>query len=313
MISHPTKIKVVGVGGSGGNAISRMAKCNLKGVELIAINSDLQDLRKTRCSLMVQIGKDLTKGLGAGMDPKIGEKAALESQDEIKEALKGADIVFVTSGLGGGTGSGASPVVAQIAKDIGVLTIGVVTLPFSFEGVQRRRIARLALKKLKERADTILTISNDKLLDQVDQNTTLVSAFWMSDEILRLAVEGISNLIVVPGIINVDFSDVKTIMEEGGWAIFGIGKGRGEKRAEIAANLAIHSPFLDFPIKGAKGVLFNITGPKDLKLSEIEKAANIIEKVASPRAKIIFGAIQDPKIKTGEVKITVIATGIEKE
>jgi cell division protein FtsZ len=306
-----TSIKVVGVGGSGGNALSRMAKCHIKGVELIAINADLQDLRRIKADKKVQIGKKLTKGFGAGMDPGIGRKAAIEAREEIREALFPADIVFVTYGLGGGTGSGAGPVVAEIAKNMGALTIGVVTLPFSFEGAKKKRIAAIGLKKLKEQVDTLFTISNDKLLTRIDNKTNLNTAFWMCDEILRQAVQGISDLIVLPGLINVDFADVKSIMESSGFALFGVGHGKGEKKAQMAAISAINSPFLDFSIKGAKGILFNVSGGKDLTLPEVEEAAKIITKNASPSAKIIFGAIQDEKnFSEGEVKITVIATGI---
>ena len=306
------KIKVVGLGGAGGNAISRISKYGIKGAELIAINTDIQDLKATKCSTKIQIGQKTTKGLGTGMEPKIGKAAALESQKEIEEALKGASIVFITAGLGGGTGSGASPVIAQIARNFGALTIAIVSLPFSFEGAQRKRIAKAALNSLKEKVNTIITIKNDKILSQADDKTNLSSAFWAADETLRLAVQGLADLIVVPGIINVDFSDIKTIMEEGGWAAFGIGKGQGEKRTEMAARAAIRSPFLDIEPKEAKGLLFNITGPANLTLEEVQKAAEIITGIASKNAKIIFGAIQSPKIKKDEIKITLIATGIEK-
>lgn len=309
-MKRPAKVKVLGIGGSGGNALSRMAKCHIPGVDLVAINCDFQDLQKTKANQRIQIGKQLTRGLGAGMNPKIGERAAQESRAEIEEAIKGADIIFVVCGLGGGTGSGAAPVVAEIAKNSGALTIGAVTLPFSFEGSQRKKIASLAERKLRERVDTLFVIPNDKLLSQIEERTTLLNAFWLCDEILRQAVQGISDLIVRPGIINVDFADIKAIMSDCGLALFGVGRARGENRIEQAANMAINSPFLEFPIKGAKRVLFNITGGKNLSLFEAEKAAKIIIKNTSA-TKIIFGAIEDKNLASDEVKITLIAAGIE--
>jgi len=304
-----TKIKVVGVGGSGGNAISRMAKCKIKGVELIAVNADVQDLQRTRAHQKIRIGKQLTKGLGTGMNPEIGKRAAEEQKEEIKEKLSGADMVFVTCGLGGGCGSGAAPVVTEIAREIGALTIAVVTKPFSFEGLLRKEIAEKALKKLKERADTLISISNDKLFSILEPNTTLLNAFWVCDEILRQAVQGISDLIVLPGIINIDLADVKSIMKNSGSALFGIGKARGPERAKEAARKALNSPLLDVSCKGAKGVLFNVSGGKDISLSEVDEVAKIITQEISPEAKVIFGAIQDEKLKKGEIKVTVIATG----
>lgn len=304
-----TKIKVVGVGGSGSNAVSRMMKCKIKGVDLIAINTDAQDLEKTRAHLKLRIGKNLTKGLGTGMNPEIGRKAVEENKEEISEILKGSDMIFVTYGAGGGTGTGAGPIVAEIAKGLGALTIAIVTKPFSFEGAFRQRIAENGLKKLKEKVDTLISIQNDKLLEILDPQTSVLSAFWMCDEILRQAVQGISDLIVLPGIINVDFADIKAIMENSGTALFGIGKARGEKRATAAALAAISSPLLNTSLKGAKGVLFNISGDQDISLSEIDEAARVITENVLPDAKVIFGAVQSEKLRKGEIKVTVIATG----
>jgi cell division protein FtsZ len=305
-----TKIKVVGVGGSGGNAISRMAKCKIQGVELIAINCDAQDIKKTKAHKKIQIGENLTRGLGAGMNPKIGKEAAEESRALIEEALKGSDIVFVVCGLGGGTGTGAAPLVAEISKKLGALTIGAVTLPFSFEGAQRKAIAKIGQNRIKDKVDTLFVIPNDKLLTQINEKTTLVSAFWMCDEILRQAVQGISDLIVRPGIISVDFADIKAIMSNSGNALFGVGSAEGENKIEKATDKAIHSSFLDFGIKGAKRVLFNITGGKNLSLAEVQQAAKIITKNSSA-TRVIFGAIEDRKLKPDEVKIILIAAGVE--
>jgi len=304
-----TKIKVVGVGGSGGNAISRMAKCKIKGVELVAINADAQDLQKARANLKVRIGRELTKGLGAGMNPEIGRMAAEEQKDEIKEVLRGSDMVFIACGLGGGCGSGAAPVVAEIAKRAGSLTLAVVTMPFSFEGLQRMEIAKNSLKKLKGKVDTLITISNDRLLSILEPNTTVLNAFWACDEILRQAVQGISDLIVLPGIININFADVKAIMKDSGSALFGIGRASGPERAIQAARKALSSPLLDLSCKGAKGVLFNVSGGQDISLNEVDEVAKIITQEISAEAKVIFGAIQDEKLKKGEIKVTVIATG----
>lgn len=304
-----TKIKVVGIGGSGTNAISRMMKCNIKGVELIALNADIQDLQPTKAHKIIQIGKKLTKGLGTGMDPEVGREAAEEQKDEIKEALKGADMIFIACGLGGGCGSGASPVVAQIAKSLGALTIAVITKPFSFEGIQRAEIAGSSEKKLKAKVDTLIAISNDKLLSIAEEKITVLEAFWLCDEILRQAVQGISDLIILPGIINIDFADVKAIMKNSGSALFGIGKASGPERAKIAAKMALNSPLLDISCKGAKGILFNVSGNEDVSLSEVDEVAKIITEEVSLAAKIIFGAIQNEKLKKGEIKVTVIATG----
>ncbi len=303
------KIKVVGVGGSGGNALSRMMKSKIKGVELVAVNADAQDIQKTRAHRKIRIGRNLTKGLGTGMNPEIGRQAAEEQREEIQEVIRGANMVFVTCGLGGGCGSGASLVVAEIAKKSGALTLAVVTKPFSFEGTQRMQIAQDSLKKLNGKVDTLISISNDKLLSILEAKTTVLNAFWLCDEILRQAVQGISDLIVLPGIINIDFADVKAIMKDSGSALFGIGKAKGVERAREAAKKALNSPLLDISCKGAKGVLFNISGGKDISLSEIDEAAKIITQEVSPEAKVIFGAIQDEKLQKGEIKVTVIATG----
>jgi len=304
-----TKIKVIGVGGSGSNAVNRMAKSKIKGVELIVVNTDAQDLAKARADLKIRIGKKTTQGLGSGMDPEIGRKSAIENRQEIIDALKGADMVFITCGLGGGTGSGAIPVIAEIAKELGILTLAVVTTPFSFEGRVREKIATNAHRKLKEKVDTLISVSNNKLLSTLDPSVSLLDAFWACDDILRQAVQGISDLILLPGIINVDFADVKAIMANAGSALFGVGRAQGEKRAERAALAAISSPLLDVSPKGAKGLLFNISGGKDISLSEIDEVAKVITQELNPGAKVIFGAVQDEKLQKGEIKVTVIATG----
>ena len=304
-----TKIKVVGVGGSGSNAVSRMMKCKIKGVELIAINADAQDLQRARAHKRVRVGVKLTKGLGTGMNPEVGREAAEEQKEEIQKALIGSDLVFITCGLGGGCGSGASLVVADIARKMGALTIAVVTKPFAFEGIQRMEIAKNSLKELKGKVDTLIAVSNDKLLSVLESKTTVSSAFWFCDEILRQAVQGISDLIVLPGIINIDFADVRAIMKNSGSALFGIGKAKGEGRAGEAARRALNSPLLDISCKGAKGVLFNVSGGKDISLLEVDEVAKIITQEISPEARIVFGAIQDEKLNKGEIKVTVIATG----
>jgi cell division protein FtsZ len=308
-MTNSAKIKVIGVGGSGGNAISRMMKCKIKGVELIVINADVQDLQKNASHQKIQIGKKLTRGLGTGMNPEIGKKAAEEQREEIRQALNGADMVFLTCGLGGGCGSGATPVVAEIAKSLGALTIAIVTKPFSFEGEQRKEIAESSLRKLKEKVDSLIIISNDKLLSILEPKTTVASAFWFCDEILRQAVQGISDLIILPGIINIDFADVKAIMKNSGSALFGVGLAKGPERAKEATLQALNFPLLNLSCSGAKGILFNVSGGKDISLSEVEEAAKIITQNVSADARIIFGAIQDEKLKTGEIKVTVIATG----
>ncbi|MEP7162764.1 MAG: cell division protein FtsZ [Candidatus Moraniibacteriota bacterium] len=305
------KIKVVGVGGSGGNAISRMIDAKIKGVEFVAINTDAQALHHSRAQEKIHIGKNLTKGLGAGMNPEIGRQAAEENRDEIQEVLKGADMVFVTCGLGGGTGSGAAPIVAETAKELGALTVAVVTKPFAFEGSQRRAIADEALDNLKDRVDTLITIPNDKLLSIIDRKTTLLSAFRIVDDVLRQGVQGISDLITKPGIVNVDFADVRAIMQDSGSALMGIGIASGETRAVDAAKAAINSPLLELSIDGAKGVLFNISGSTDLSMLEINEAANVITENIDPNAKVIFGAVVDEQIRKGEVQITVVATGFD--
>jgi len=301
------KIKVLGVGGSGSNTISRIAKFNVQGVELIAINTDAQALHFSKASKKILIGKDTTKGLGAGMDMAQGRKAAQENKEEIAEVLKGADMAFITCGLGGGTGSGAGPIIAGIAKNSGILTVAVVTSPFSFEGEQRKQIAKKAIEELKGKVDSLLIISNDKLLKIIDEKTTVSNAFEICDDILKQAVQGITDLILSPGIINIDFASVISIMKDSGQALFGTGLAKGENRAVEAATKAINSPLLDFSIKGSKGILFNASG-NDVTLNEIQAAAQIITENADSKAQIIFGAVKDNSLKKGEIKITVIAT-----
>ncbi|MFH0929867.1 MAG: cell division protein FtsZ [Candidatus Moraniibacteriota bacterium] len=307
------RIKVVGVGGSGSNAISRMIECKLRGVEFVAINTDAQDLHHSKATEKIHIGKNLTKGLGAGMNPEIGRQAAEENRDEIAEVLKGADMVFVTCGMGGGTGTGGTPIVAEVAKEAGALTIAVVTKPFSFEGAQRKAIATEGLENLKERVDALITISNDRLLQIIDRKTTLINAFRVVDDVLRQGVQGISDLISRPGIVNVDFADVKAILQDSGSALMGIGTGAGENRASEAAKAAISSPLLEFSIDGAKGILFNVSGGPDMTMLEINEAANVITESIDPNAKVIFGASVDESAKKGELMITVIAAGFDAE
>jgi cell division protein FtsZ len=304
-------IKVVGVGGGGNNAVDRMIRSGLRGVEFVAINTDLQALGRSEASLKIQVGSALTRGLGAGANPEIGQKAAEESREEILRALKGADMVFVTAGMGGGTGTGASPVIAQIGKEAGALTVGVVTKPFTFEGGRRSQQAEKGIANLRAQVDTLITIPNDRLLQVVDKRTPFVEAFRMADDVLRQGVQGISDLIAVPGLINLDFADVKTIMSETGSALMGIGVGRGEARAAEAARAAINSPLLETSIEGARGVLLNITGDGNLGLFEVNEAAEIITQAADPEANIIFGAVIDEALED-EVRITVIATGFDQ-
>ncbi len=304
-----TIIKVMGIGGAGGNAIDRMMQCKIKGIDLIAVNTDVQDLKKIRALQKIRIGQESTRGLGAGMNPELGRRAALESKSELAEALKGADMIFLTAGLGGGTGGGAIPVIAQIARSQGALTIAVVTRPFSFEGSWRTKLAERALAELKGKVDTLLVIPNDQILKLADQDMSVLGAFWKADEILRQAVQGISDLIVLPGIINVDFADLKSIMKSSGKAVFGMGQAKGEKRMEQALQAALHSPLLNMSIKGAKGILFQVAGVDDVSLQEIQEAAQQIKEDISPQARIIFGAVQDKSLKPGEVRITFIATG----
>jgi len=300
---------VVGVGGGGGKAVTRMIDHKTNGVDFIAINTDAQDLHLTKAKTKIHIGKNLTKGLGAGMNPEIGRQAAEENRDEIHEILKGADMVFLTCGLGGGTGTGASPIVAEVARDAGSLVIGVVTKPFSFEGVQRGKIAEDGWHKLKDRVDALITIQNDRLLNVITKDTSLLNAFVICDDVLRQAVQGIADLIITPGVINVDFADVRAIMQDAGSALMGVGYGTGEDRAVTAAKSAVGSPLLELSINGARGVLFNISGGSDLTMWEINEAAKVITESIDREAKVIFGAVEDERLKKGEIKITVIATG----
>jgi len=306
------RIKVIGIGGSGCNAIDHMIRSKVKGVEFITINTDAQDLHHTLAPKKIRIGKNVTKGLGAGMNPEIGKQAAEETKDEIQEAVKGADMVFVSCGLGGGTGTGGAPIVAKIAREQGILTVGVVTLPFSFEGKYRAQLAENGLVVLRDAVDTLIIIPNDRLMGMVQKETTFMSAFAICDQVLRQAVEGISDLITMPGIINVDFADVKAVMEGAGSALMGIGTAQGEKRAEEAAKMAINSPLLDISIDGAKGVLFAISGGEDMTMLEIQEAANVITKSVDEYAKIIFGAIRDERLRKNEIKVTVIASGFSE-
>ena len=301
------QIKVIGAGGSGSNTISRMARFDTQGVELIAVNTDAQALHFCKSEKKILIGKKITQGLGTGMDVNLGKLAAEENKKELAENLKGADMVFVTCGLGGGTGSGAAPVIAEISKNMGCLTIAVVTMPFSFEGEQRKKIAKSALENLKDKVDSILVISNDKLLKIIDEKTTVSNAFILCDEILHQAVRGITDLILVPGIINIDFASVVSVLKNSGYALFGVGKATGENRAVKASEMAINSPLLDFSIKGSKSVLFSVSG-NDITLNEISESAKIITKNVDLKAKIIFGAIKDNNLKNDEIKISVIAT-----
>lgn len=303
------RIKVVGIGGGGNNAISRMVASQIKGVDFIAINTDAQQLHHCKAPEKIHIGKNLTKGLGSGMDPEIGRQAAEENREEIHEALKGADLVFITCGLGGGTGTGGAPVVAEAAKDTGALTIAVVTKPFNFEGVQRSSVAEEGLLQIKDRVDTLITIPNDRVLNLIDRNTSLFSAFQVVDDVLRQGVQGIADLITYPGIVNVDFADIRAIMQDAGSALMGIGRAAGEDRAAVAAKAAINSPLLEISVDGAKGVLFNVYGGPDLGMIEVNEAAKIITESVDPGAKIIFGATHDERLKKGEIKIAVIATG----
>ncbi len=303
------RIKVLGLGGSGGNAVNHMINCKVRGVDFIAINTDSQDLHRSLAKKRINIGKNLTRGLGTGMNSDLGRRAAEETRDDIQEAIKGADMVFVTCGLGGGTGSGTSPTVARTAKELGCLTVAVVTRPFYFEGRQRTRIADAALDDLRKEVDAIIVIPNDRLLSAIDKATTVKNAFAMCDDILRHAVEGISDLITTPGLVNIDFADIRTVMENAGSALMGIGSASGENRAIDAAKAAINSPLLDVSIAGAKGVLFSIAGGEDLTMFEIQDAAKVITESIDPEAKIIFGTVRDDKLKKNEIKITVIATG----
>ena len=305
-------IKVIGVGGGGTNAVNRMIEAGLQGVEFVAINTDGQALLRSKADTRLRIGDKLTKGLGAGANPEIGRQAAEESRDEISEVLKGTDMVFITAGMGGGTGTGAAPVIAEMAKEAGALTVGVVTKPFNFEGKVRMTQAEEGVKALKERVDTLITIPNERLFQIVDKKTSFVEAFKTADDVLRQGVQGISDLITITGLINVDFADVKTIMNNAGSALMGIGVAKGENRAVDAAKTAVSSPLLETSIAGAKGILLNVTGSSDLGLFEINEAAAIITEAADPDANIIFGAVIDDNLGD-EIRITVIATGFQQK
>jgi cell division protein FtsZ len=304
-----TRIKVVGVGGCGGNVATRLYEEFPRGVEVVVVNTDTQDLAHNRAHKKLYIGKQTTKGLGAGMDPELGRQAAEENREEIAAALEGSDMVFVAAGFGGGTGSGAAPVVAEIAKELGILCIGVVTKPFSFEGAQREQIAHDAIERLKDRVDTYIIINNDNIFSIIDRRTSLVKAFSIIDNILKNAVVGMAELILSPGIINVDFADIKSIMQHSGPAIIGVGTGNGKERALAAANAALNSPLLETSIEGAKGVLFSVSGRKDVGMAEVNEVARAISENVDSTARIIFGTYYDRKVNKGQVKVTVIATG----
>ena len=312
MMDGTATIKVIGVGGAGNNAVNRMIEAGIKNVEFIAVNTDRQALQLSKASTKIQIGEKLTRGLGAGANPDIGAQAAEESRTEVAEALRGADMVFVTAGMGGGTGTGAAPIVAGTAKEMGILTIGVVTKPFTFEGKKRLAQAERGIESLKGKVDTLVVIPNDKLLQVIDRKTSIIEAFRMADDVLRQGVQGISDLIAVPGLINLDFADVKTIMLDRGMAHMGIGRASGENRAEDAAKQAIQSPLLETSIEGARGVIINITGGSDVGLHEANTAAELVQRSADPEANIIFGSVTDDSMGD-EIQITVIATGFENE
>lgn len=309
-ITPVANIKVMGVGGGGGNALNRMIKSNLKGVEFIAVNTDAQSLYHNQAPVKINIGRATTRGLGAGSNPDIGKQAAEESIEELRQSLEGADMLFITCGLGGGTGTGAAPIIAELAKDMGILTIGVMTKPFTFEGHRRNQQAQEGMENLKNKLDALIAIPNDKILAIIDKKTPLNDAFAVVDDVLRQGIQGISDLITVTGLVNADFADVKTVMENAGSALMGIGYGTGENRAAEAAKAAIESPLLDMSIDGAKGVLFNITGGNDLAMHEVNEAASIITEAVDPEANIKFGAVINDSY-TGEIKITVIATGFD--
>ena len=304
------RIKVIGVGGGGCNAVNRMIDEGLSGIEFITVNTDAQALLLSKAPTRVRIGEKVTRGLGAGGNPEMGRKAAEESAEDLYEVLKGSDMVFVTAGLGGGTGTGAASIIAQIAKEIGALTIGVVTRPFTFEGNHRAKSAEEGITKLKEHADTLIVIPNDKLLQIVDKRASIADAFKTADDVLRQGIQGISELITIPGLINLDFADVRTIMSEGGAALMAVGRASGEDRARIAAEQAISSQLLDITIDGARGILFNVTGGNNLTLFEVNQAAAIIKETAHPDVNLIFGAVIDPNMGD-EIRITVIATGFD--
>ena len=303
------RIRVIGVGGSGGNAINHMINSKVRGVEFIAVNTDAQDLHRSLAKRKIHIGKNLTRGLGAGMNPELGRRAAEETRQEIQEALQGSDMVFITCGMGGGTGTGSSAIVAKIAKELGALTVAVVTKPFMFEGAQRSQIADQGLAELKKEVDAFIVIPNDKLLAVVEAQTTAKNAFAMCDEILRQAVEGVSDIITTPGEINTDFNDIKAIMEGAGPALMGIGVAEGADRAKEAAQRAVNSPLLDISITGAKGILFVVAGSEDMGIMEVQEAARVINESVDKTAKVIFGMMHDEKLKKGQIRIIVIATG----
>ena len=307
---NPAQIKVIGVGGGGNNAVNRMVEAQIKSVEFIAVNTDKQDLTLSAASQKIQIGEKITKGLGAGADPTIGQKAAEESREEIAQAIKGADMVFVTAGMGGGTGTGAAPIVAEVAKEMGVLTVGIVTKPFFFEGKTRAANSQDGIKNLMNAVDTLVVIPNDKLLEIAEKRTTMLESFQMADEILRQGVQGITDLIARPGLISLDFADIKTIMKDAGFAHMGIGSATGETRAEEAAKKAIHSPILETSIEGATGVILNVTGGPDMGILEVKEAAELVEEAADKDANIIIGAIIDENMGD-EIQVTVIATGFK--
>ncbi len=311
MMDGTATIKVIGVGGAGNNAVNRMIEAGIKGVDFIAVNTDRQALQKSKAGTKIQIGEKITRGLGAGANPDIGAQSAEENKSEIAETLRGSDMVFVTAGMGGGTGTGAAPIVAQAAKEMGILTIGVVTKPFTFEGKKRLSQAERGIESLKGKVDSLVVIPNDKLLQIVDRKTSINEAFRMADDVLRQGVQGISDLIAVTGTVNLDFADVKTIMLNTGMAHMGIGRASGENRAEDAAKQAVQSPLLETSIEGARGVIINITGGEDLGLHEVNTAAELVQRSVDPEANIIFGTVTDPEMKD-EIQITVIATGFEK-
>ena len=311
MMDGAATIKVIGVGGAGNNAVNRMIEAGIKGVDFISVNTDRQALQKSKAGTKIQIGEKITRGLGAGANPDIGAQSAEENKSEIAETLRGSDMVFVTAGMGGGTGTGAAPIVAQAAKEMGILTIGVVTKPFTFEGKKRLSQAERGIESLKGKVDSLVVIPNDKLLQIIDRKTSINEAFRMADDVLRQGVQGISDLIAVTGTVNLDFADVKTIMLNTGMAHMGIGRASGENRAEDAAKQAVQSPLLETSIEGARGVIINITGGEDLGLHEVNTAAELVQRSVDPEANIIFGTVTDPDMKD-EIQITVIATGFEK-
>lgn len=311
-VSPGADIRVLGTGGGGANAVKRMIDAKVQGVEFVAVNTDIQALYHNPAPKKITIGRGTTRGLGAGANPDVGKKAAEESSEEIKAALEGADMIFITAGLGGGTGGGSIPVIAELARSMGILTVGVVTKPFSFEGFKRKKQAEDALENLRGKVDTLIVIPNDKILSLIDKTTPLTEAFQVVDEVLQHAIEGIANLITVHGLVNVDFADVKSIMSDAGTALMGIGYGTGDSRAAEAARAAIDSPLLELSINGAKGILFNITGGNDLSMFEVDEAARIITEAADPEANIIFGAVID-EAYTGQVKCTVVATGFDAD